>query len=104
MVTALKQSTATAITYTNCCGAFLIMKEFEVWTEGFAVTGQSSGAVFHGKVMAKSFDEACIKLLGSSLDKDESKPDGYRRNSKGNMCVWACGCYDNEDEARAYFG
>jgi hypothetical protein len=82
----------------------LIMKEFEVWTEGYAATGQSSDATLHGKVMAKSFDQACIKVLGSSLDKDESKPDGYRRNSKGNMCVWACGCYDNEAEARAYFG
>jgi hypothetical protein len=80
------------------------MKEFEVWTEGFAATGQSSGATLHGKVMAENFDQACIKVLGSRLDKDESKPDGYSRNSEGNMCVWACGCYDNEKEARAYFG
>jgi hypothetical protein len=28
MVIALKTSTATAITYTNCCGAFLIMEQF----------------------------------------------------------------------------
>lgn len=80
------------------------MKEFEVWTEGYAATGESSGAIFHGKVMAESFDEACIKLLGRGLDKDKSNPDGYRRNSKGNMSVWGCGCYDNEAEARAYFG
>jgi len=80
------------------------MKEFEVWLEGYAATGQSSRATFHGKVMAESFDEACIKVLGGSLDKDESNSDGYRRNSKGKMCVWACGCYDNETEARASFG
>lgn len=80
------------------------MREFEVWTEGYAATGQSGKAIFHGKVMAKNFDEACIKLLGRSLAKDDSQPDGYRRNSKGNMCVWICGCYDNEAEARASFG
>ena len=80
------------------------MRKFEVWTEGCAATGESSDATLHGKVMAESFDEACIKVLGSGLDKDESKPDGYRRSSKGNMSVWACECYDNETEARAYFG
>ncbi len=62
------------------------MKEFEVWAEGYIATGESSSATLHGKVIA------------------ESNPDGYRRNSKGNMCVWACGCYDNEAEARVYFG
>tara|TARA_R110000782_G_scaffold47716_1_gene104752 strand:+ start:74 stop:316 length:243 start_codon:yes stop_codon:yes gene_type:complete len=80
------------------------MKEFKVWIEGYATSGESSGAILHGKVNANSFDEACIKLLGNSLDKDKSKPDEYRRNSKGNMCVWGCGCYDNETEAKEFFG
>ena len=79
-------------------------KEFEVWTEGYAATGQSQGATFHGKVMAESFDEACIKLLGSSLDKNINSPDGYKRNLRGFMSVWACGCFDNETDARSYFG
>ncbi len=81
-----------------------ILKEFEVWTEGFAITGQSSGATLHGKVTAESFDQACIKVLGSCLDKDDNEPDGYRRDSEGNMCVWACSCSNNETEARKYFG
>lgn len=80
------------------------MKEFEVWIEGFVTTGQNSDATFHGKVMAVSFDEACITMFSSSLDKDESKPDGYKRTTKGNMCVWGCELFDNETEARACFG
>lgn len=80
------------------------MKQFQVWTEGYAATGERSDAMLHGKVMAETFDEACIKLLGDSLDKDSSKPDGYRRSSEGNMCVWACVCYDNEKDARSSFG
>ena len=80
------------------------MKEYEVWTEGFQVTGESGEATFHGKVMAESFDEACIKLLGKYLDKDPDQPDGYRRNRLGRYSTWACGCFDNEAGARKGFG
>ena len=79
------------------------MKEYEVWTEGYAATGQSAGAMFHGKVFAETFDDACIKLLGEDLDKDKTTKDGYSR-SAGRLTVWGCGCYDNEDDAREYFG
>ena len=80
------------------------MREFEVWTEGYAATGESQGAHLHGTIIADTFDEACIMILGDSLDKDNTKPDGYRRNHDGNMSVWACGCYDNGTDARKYFG
>lgn len=79
-------------------------REFEVWTEGYAATGEHGTATFHGKVAAKNLDEACIKLLGDSLDKDSSRPDGYGRGSSGNYKVWACNCYDNETDARMHFG
>lgn len=62
-------------------------KEYEVWTEGFSITGSHSNAMFHGRVKTKSFDEACVKLLGNSLDKDDKVHDGYRRKG-GRMCVW----------------
>lgn len=79
------------------------MKEYEVWMEGYAATGEHQRASFEGKVMANSFDEACIKLLGDRLDKDEKQPDGYRRYPD-NFCVWACTLYDNEADARKGFG
>jgi hypothetical protein len=94
------------------------MKDFEIWIEGFAATGESSGAYFKGKVLAENFDEACIKLLGDRLDKNS---DGsYRRGSyrgeplppsqhraelmKGNFSIWACQLFDNEADARKSFG
>ena len=79
------------------------MKKFEIWTEGYAATGQSSTAKFHGTSEGKTFEEACIKKIGHKLDKDENEPDGYRR-LRGKLCIWACCCFDNEKEARASFG
>ena len=79
------------------------MKTFEIWTEGYAATGEHSPATFHGTAEGETFEEACIKKIGHMLDKDENKPDGYRRFG-GKLCVWACCCFDNEKEARESFG
>lgn len=78
-------------------------KQFDVWVEGYAATGQSAPATFHGKHWAETFDEACIYALGELLDKDDKEKDGYRRRD-GRLCVWACRCFDNEIDARKSFG
>ena len=94
------------------------MKNFEVWSEGFVITGNSSGAIFHGTVEAETFDEACIKLVGDNLDRllngtyrrgsyrGESLPPGVDSAAKmvGNYSIWACQLFDNEADARKAFG
>lgn len=79
------------------------MREFEIWSEGYAATGEHQPAVFEGKVTAETFDQAVINLLGHRLDKDADQPDGYRRRS-GRLCIWACEIFDNEADARKSFG
>ena len=69
-------------------------KEYEIWSEGYQTTGDSGTACFHGKVIASSFKEACIKHFGLSnhlFDED-------------NLSFWGCRLYDNEQEARKSFG
>lgn len=67
-------------------------KIYEVWTEGYIVTGNSSGAKYYGSTPAISFKAACIKLIGlDALDEDKTS-------------VWGCKCYDNEVDARKTFG
>lgn len=74
------------------------MKEFEIWSEGYAATGEHSPAYFHGKAKGETFDEACINFRqeadvirewdgkvivkkGTPLGLD-TNPDGtYRRGS-----------------------
>lgn len=68
------------------------MKEWEIWTQGYAVTGNIAGASYHGKAVALTFREACIAVLGDELD------DGDR------LSVWGCRCFDNETDARKTFG
>ena len=66
---------------------------YEVWSEGYVCTGDRQGATHHGSVEARSFKEACIKLL--------EHDNTY--NEKANT-LWGCRIYDNEKEARQTFG
>ena len=77
--------------------------EYEVWSEGYAITGNYSEACFEGMSYGETFDEAVIKLLSHRLDKDKEEPDGYRRYD-GRLCVWGCRIFDNETDARKAFG
>lgn len=74
-------------------------KMYQVWTEGYRATGEHGTATYHGECLAESFQEACEKLLGDSLDKN---PDGTNRYPYPS--VWACRFYDNEADARKSFG
>jgi len=69
------------------------LKEYEVWSEGYAVTGGASGAQFHGRVKAESWREACDKLLGGEADYDRDR-----------MTLWGCKLFSDEGEAREGFG
>ena len=83
------------------------MKKFEIWIEGYAATGDRATAHCYGHSNGETFEEACIKLLGREglnvLDEDKDQPDGYSRRY-GGLSVWACTCFDNEEDARKSFG
>lgn len=69
------------------------MKEYNVWKEGYSLTGDYAVASYVGSTTGKTFREACIKLLGG---------DEYF-DSK-NLTVWGCRLFDNEADARESFG
>lgn len=100
------------------------MKLYQVWSEGYAATGERSGARLEGEAVAENFDDACIAVCCDRLDKE---PDGsYRRGTyrqtgplgyippgierlkaierKGNYSIWGCQLFDNEQDARKSFG
>lgn len=66
---------------------------YNVWMEGYQITGNSSDAQLLGSTDAESFQEACDLLLV-----DENLYDSER------LVVWGCRLYDNEIEARKSFG
>lgn len=87
------------------------MKEFEIWAEGYAITGNHSGANFIGKGMGNTFDEAVGNYMKNNPNSGINLNTRSRYTSKeayenrdSNWNTWACNLYDNEVDARKSFG
>lgn len=103
------------------------MREYEIWSEGYAATGEHSPAHFHGKSFGNTFEEAIenfrhpediiaayngevIVKKGSPLSyekteryvEDKKSPLGMKL--KTVYTTWACRYFDNEKDARKSFG
>jgi hypothetical protein len=67
------------------------MKEYEIWSEGFAATGESAKANFIGSIWGETFIDAC-------------KNSGLKLSSYDPPIYWGCRLFDNEADARKSFG
>ena len=74
-----------------------MFKRFEIWSEGFAATGQSGPATFHGYSWGKDFSDAVNRFA----DRNEKFARDYR---VGELTYWGCRLFDNESDARRSFG
>ena len=73
------------------------MKTFEIWSEGFAVTGNSAIAGFEGNYEGEDFVSACkAMVLAKGWDN--------RLYSAESNSFWGCRFFDNEADARKSFG
>jgi len=77
------------------------MKMWQLWEEGYRVTGESSGARSLGEWPGETFVDAC-----NAWDKATNKASGpyYSIGDDGIPRYWGCRIFDNEDDARASFG
>ena len=75
------------------------MKEWDLWTEGYSVTGQSAPAQFHGTWAGASLKDA-IQNYKNSLD---GLPSMFSINVE-DQTFWGCRFFDNEPAARQTFG
>ena len=75
------------------------LREYEIWSEGYQVTGQFSKAQFHGHFSGRSFQDAVKAFRGSLEDK-------YSRDciDLKQLTFWGCKFYSNETDARRSFG
>jgi hypothetical protein len=86
-------------------------ESFQIWMEGYAATGERSGAQLLGYGYGHNFDEAVEDLRRKKPDLGINK---YERsqfdseedyiNRRSNWNVWACRLFDNETDARKSFG
>jgi hypothetical protein len=72
------------------------MKTFQIWVEGYAVTGNRSGATLLGTYQAESWDEAVQKYMTDNPGRLDVDSRGYTD--------WGCRLFDNEADARKSFG
>lgn len=92
------------------------MKEYTIWCEGYAATGESGTADLMATIEAESFDQAVEKMLRVREQTDwpdirkyyacrdqyvetEERPKLIKVHS-----IWACRLFDNEVDARKSFG
>jgi hypothetical protein len=74
------------------------MQTYQIWIEGYRATGEEGNAQFLGAFSGDDFQDACIKAM-KALKWDINTYYDYERNT-----FWGCRLYDNEVDARRYFG
>ncbi|EMC3642542.1 hypothetical protein L1C56_03810 [Klebsiella pneumoniae] len=72
------------------------MRIYQVWSEGFEVSGSRAGAKLHGEAEAVDFASACEGLF-----KDLGRSQHF---DKQRLTYWGCRLFDNEVDARKAFG
>lgn len=71
--------------------------EYEIWSEGYEATIDRSGAIYHGSSDGSDFEDACIRFA-------ETHPEFDKYFNKEKLTCWGCRLFDNEIDARKYFG
>ena len=75
------------------------MRSFEVWSEGYRATGDSSPAKMHGVFIGNTFKEAVEAFRESLADQRDRDCINLER-----MTFWGCRFFEDEQSARAMFG
>jgi len=70
---------------------------YEIWSEGYSATGDSSSAIHHGQAEGASFQEACENFAWVH-------PLFSKYFNKERMTYWGCGLFNEEKVARKTFG
>ena len=79
------------------------MKLFEIWMEGFAVTGHHGVAQKLGEAYGTTFEDAIKNYMDKNPDSG-IQSDYKNYHASGGYHIWGCKLYDNEKDARESFG
>lgn len=72
-------------------------REFHIWSEGYAATGEYTSAHYHGIGKSRTFNEACENFF-------RNRKDDQKYFNADSLTYWGCKLYDNEGKARERFG
>lgn len=80
---------------------------YDIWIEGYAITGNDAQASFLGQEYGRNFKEACHVymckryLQSQAYQGEEAGRWDYNANTQKE---WGCQLYETEEEARKSFG
>ena len=77
-----------------------VLHEVEVWSEGFAATGESGKAAHHGTYSAYSLKQA----FNMWVSEDSERAAYAVEHLDGTLSYWGCKIFDNGNDARKSFG
>jgi hypothetical protein len=87
------------------------MREFEIWMEGWLATGEHSRAQVIGRGIGDTFDEAVKDYMSKTPNHriKENTRSKYRNDEdyqkrRSNWNIWGCNLFDNEVDARKFYG
>ena len=76
------------------------MHVYEIWSEGYAVTGDRGDASLMGTAVGATFREACIEFFSDPYDLHNYK----RLFDAERLTFWGCKLFMTERAARKSFG
>lgn len=74
------------------------MKEFPIYVEGYAATGQRGGAKRVCSARGETFGDACVNAYM------EGKFEGYGNFDATRLTLWGCKLFSNWNDASRSFG
>lgn len=74
------------------------MKNWDIWSEGYVISGNESQADFFGTFPGDTFNDAVMAFKHSTSGRDADLINVEK------MTYWGCRLFDNEIDARKSFG
>jgi hypothetical protein len=73
---------------------------YDIWAEGYSVTGDHGSAVLLGTARGANFKEACIEFFADPYGLHDYKS----LFDTDRLTYWGCHLFSNESAARKSFG
>lgn len=74
------------------------MKSYDIWSEGYSITGSYGSAQYICTIAGESFKEACDNAYKHGIF------ENYGEYDSEHLSLWGCRLFDNEADARRSFG
>ena len=76
-----------------------VSRSISLWMEGYSATGESGTAQCIGTYNSKDLDDAVKQYMVANPNRVD-----WDRFGRGRHAIWACEIFDNETQARKWFG